>query len=132
MNLRAIRELKNKIIPPKTAEQMLDELAALNAAYADAIRPLQAQLDKLLDKIATAAPELHTAIDDLEQRIKVATLERGATVAGQSLQCIFISGKATWDTKGLEGFAKAVDARILEFKHVGKPSVYLKPKGGQP
>lgn len=61
----------------------------------------------------------------MEKGIKESVLSIGEPVKGEFLQAIFIKGRVSWDTKGLDGYAVA-HPEILIFKKTGEPSVSLK------
>ena len=44
---------------------------------------------------------------------------------GSLLHAIYAAGRASWDTKALEGYAVA-HPEILQFKKVGEPSVSIR------
>lgn len=118
-------------------QNKLDELSELYAQ-----RDL-ATLDKqrLLDEILTAEIKARMAdidaefsgktkvvdekIKALEAEVKQDVLQNGASVKGQFLHAVFTKGRVTWDSKSLDGYAKA-HPELLEYRKEGDPSVSLR------
>lgn len=64
-------------------------------------------------------------IYNMEKGIKESVLSIGEAAKGAFLQAVFIKGRVSWDTKGLDGYAVA-HPEILVFKKTGEPSVSIK------
>lgn len=111
----------------RTAEEMLMELETLRAAFDEATAGIRDQIEKLEERLELSFPKLQAKIGELEQSIKDETLTRGETIVGDGLQCVYSAGKASWDTKRLEGYATD-RPDILQFRKIGEPSAYIKPK----
>lgn len=73
---------------------------------------------------------LKTTVTALELEIKAAVAELGATVSGDELQAVWAKGRASWDTKALDGYG-AAHPELMQFKTVGDPSVSIRSKGGK-
>ena len=115
----------------------LDQLAEYQA-YRDLLL-----LDKqgLIDKIIT--PELKAQIADIEAEfapkfeavdatiskceadVKSDILVFGSSVKGEHLHAVWGKGRISWNTKGLDGFAKA-HPEIESFRTQGEPSVSIR------
>lgn len=92
--------------------------AAILAPVADDLSALDAEYAPL-----TAAASQRAA--DLEERIKAAVVEAGATVKGAALQAVYSKPRTSWDSKALEGYA-AAHPEIVAFRSVGAPSVSIR------
>jgi hypothetical protein len=101
------------------AELAAHEAAALPAAVR---RRLAANAARFAPAHAGIARDLAL----IEGQVKAAVLAHGASVKGERLQAVYVSGKASWDDRALQGFATFHPA-ILVFRTVGKPSVTLRP-----
>ncbi|WP_298403473.1 hypothetical protein [uncultured Chloroflexus sp.] len=87
--------------------QIADELAALDAEYV----PLLAAADE--------------QIKALEQDIRAAVLQHGASVRGSRIQAVYIRGRTTWDTKGLMRYAMRYPD-VLTYRKESAPIVQLR------
>ena len=77
---------------------------------------------------AELGPKLDAAegrIRILRDKAKKLVIRYGQSVKAKGLHAVFNDGKTSWDTKGLEGYAKA-HPEVLELRKVGKPSVALR------
>lgn len=110
-DLRAQLELLHSDMAAKREQiipaEVKAELADLEAEYAPAIEAAQA------------------GIAGLEAEIKAAVLEHGATVKASNLQAVWMRGRVSWDTKALDGFAKA-RPELLAFRKEGPPTVSIR------
>ena len=86
---------------------------------------VQAELDALEAEYAPAIEAAQAGIASLEAEIKAAVLEHGATVKASNLQAVWMRGRVTWDTKALDGFAKA-RPELLAFRKEGPPTVSIR------
>jgi hypothetical protein len=84
-----------------------EELAALDDEY----QPL----------LATSAERLAA----LEEDIKAEVARHGASVKGAHVQAVFTRGRVSWDTRGLDGYARA-HPEVLSFRKEGEPSISLR------
>ncbi|OAN40583.1 hypothetical protein A6A03_04560 [Chloroflexus islandicus] len=87
--------------------QVADELAALDAEYTPLLAASDAQ------------------IKTLEQDIRAAVLQHGASVRGSRMQAVYIRGRTTWDTKGLLRYA-AHHPDVLVYRKEPAPTVQLR------
>lgn len=87
--------------------QVADELAALEAEYTPLLAAADAQ------------------IKTLEQDIRAAVLQHGASVRGSRIQAVYISGRTTWDTKGLLRYATR-HPDVLTYRKESAPTVQLR------
>jgi len=86
------------------------------------LEPVREQLDDLEAEYRGKLDSVTTHKAALEGVIKDAVKKLGETVRGSNLMAVFSKGRASWDGKKLDGFAKA-HPEISEFKTVGDPSV---------
>jgi len=106
-----------------------DELAAMHAAKDIARRVILAQVQTELDDLDVAYADpiatLLSEADPLEAEIKDAVLQQCKSEKGTRLQMVWSKGRPSWDTKGIEGLAKAYPV-LLEFRKEGAPSASLR------
>lgn len=96
-------ELINKLMPPEIKKAIED----IRAEYAV--------------KSSAAAEN----IEQLQNEIKAAVKELGASVKSDLLHAVFSSGRTTWDSKGLDGYVVA-HPEVEKFKKVGEASVSIR------
>lgn len=65
------------------------------------------------------------AIDNATKDVKDDVLKVGESVKGDFLHAVFVGGRISWDTKGIDGFAVA-HPEINAFKKQGEPSVTIR------
>ena len=118
-------------------KQKLDRLAELKAEQ----DLLNIKKQELIDSVLT--PEIRTKIaeieeefepqfeavnfttDELSKTIKAEVVGLGETVKGAVLQCCFVKGRISWDTKGLDGYL--VDhPELNRFRKQGDPSASIR------
>jgi phage-related minor tail protein len=83
-----------------------------------ALKDLDAEKD-------TALTSLQDGINQLTAEIKTLVLVGGSTVKGQHLIAVWVKGRVSWDTKGLEGY-KVAHPEIATFRKEGDPSVTIR------
>jgi hypothetical protein len=110
--------------------EMLADLLAQQLAIRQAQAvALPARVQQQLAAVeARFAPELAAVAAELalvEQQVRAAVLEHGASVKGARVHAIFLAGRVTWNTDKLEGFA-AIHPAVLSLRSVGKPSVTIR------
>lgn len=115
----------------------LNELANIKA-MCDALALQKAELIKTaihaevkarLDEIEAEFSDKLTAANEkaaaLEAEVKTYVLAHGMSIKGDYLHAIYVKGRVTWDTKGIEGFAVA-HPELNTFRKVGEPSVSIR------
>ena len=123
----------------EAAEFMLGQLAEVRAQY-DAIR-----LEKQARKDSVLTPELMAQLHDidaeyadresalkvtdvnLDAAIRSAVVSLGFTVDSEHLQAVYCNGRVSWDTRALDGYAKA-HPELLPFRKESEPSVRIGKK----
>lgn len=97
---------------------MIDKKAAIPAE-------IQAVLDEIEAEFSPKQDAIGNEISELEAHVKSLVLESGETAKGGSLQAVYAKGRVTWDSKALDGYAKANPA-IAEYRKQGEPSVSIR------
>lgn len=121
---------------PEQIESMLDDLASLQSLLDEialqkqecidrVLAPVKDQLDSIEEEFAVRTAHVSDEIAALTNRIKTAVLQHGSTVRGRFLQAVWSKGRAKWDTRALQGYAKA-HPEVLEFYQEGDPSVSIR------
>lgn len=101
-------ELKARVLTP----EQVQELADIDAEYTE-------KLDRLVK-----------ANIELSEKIKAEVVAEGHTVRGSSHMAVYSPAKTTWDSKGLERYAKDhPEIRLLASD--GKPSVSIRIISGK-
>ena len=116
--------------------QLLEKLTALYAKRdllsLDKKAAIPAEVQTVLDEIeAEYAPKqevINSEITEIETAVKSAVLEAGETAKGGALQAVWSKGRASWDTKSLDGYLKA-HPELEEFRKQGEPSVSIRKVG---
>ena len=65
------------------------------------------------------------AIDNVTKDVKDDVIKCGESVKGDFLHAVFVSGRISWDTKGMEGYAVA-HPEVNAFRKQGDPSVTIR------
>ncbi len=105
------------------------EIVSLNTARdadrAKVLKPVQGKLDAVEKKYSGLLEKKSTAAEALESEIKAAILKLRESVKGTKLHAIYISGRVSWDSKGLDGF-RVAHPEISTFRKEGDPSVTIR------
>ena len=83
--------------------------------------------EKIRDIEAELAPDIERfdeIIKALEGEVKEATIAHGESVKGEHMKSVFVKGRVTWDSKGLEGYAVG-NPDVLKFRKIGNPSARI-------
>ena len=115
---------------PQELDRLADRLADIeliraekDAGRGEILARVQPELDALDFAYADSIAVLRSEADILEADIRAAVLALGKSPEkGSRLQAVYAKGRITWDTKGIEGLAKAYPV-LLDFRKVGLPSV---------
>ena len=123
---------------PATTEQLLDDLFearcfldalqlrrkdARDAAIPDEIRSRLLSIDAEFEEPIT---EQAARVQNMEANIRVRVEAEGCSTKSTHLHAIWMKGRVSWDSKGLEGYSKA-NPQVLHFRTEGSPSVSLRP-----
>jgi hypothetical protein len=98
-----------------------DERAVLAMDINQRIAALEAERDAL-------TADVDAQLAELETLVKLDVTAAGATVKGSRMMAVYASGRVSWDTKRLDGYA-AANSAILAFRTVGLPSVSIRVNG---
>ena len=89
-------------------------------------REIREQLNFLEEEYFTKYQANLAEREQLEAEIRLAVARGMEKAQGRSgLSALPMPGRVTWDTRGLEGYAKA-HGEVLEFRKVGDPFVIIK------
>jgi hypothetical protein len=114
----------------------LEELAELRAAAeitrldyearrAEILQAVQAELDALEAEYAPLFATAEERDAALEAEIREEVVAAGATVRGTHLQAVYVRGRTSWDTAGLEAYAED-HPEVQDYRRQGNPSVSLR------
>lgn len=103
----------------------LDELADMRAKRDELAEPYQREIDLLSLGLRDATNDISDEIAGVETAIKAAVTKMETSAKGKSLQAVYSKPRITWDTKALDGYAKA-NPDVLAFRKEGKPSVSIR------
>ena len=117
-----------------SAEVLLDKLVELKAE----VTIIEQDKQKLIDSVLTPEirqaiqdieaeftpkmADVNTAISETESHIKADILARGETAHNDVLEAVYVSGRVSWDTKGLDAAIKVLP-QLAQFKKQGEPYV---------
>lgn len=104
-------------------DELTDEMEAMIKAT---IPPeVQERIDAIEAELSPKMSAIIENIATMESNIKKRVLLAGETVSGSVLKAVFNKGRTKWDTKALDGYAKA-HPELLEFRSEGKPYVSIR------
>ena len=86
---------------------------------------LKAQIAEIEAEFATKIEVINATVSKCEAEVKSSILELGNSVKGERLHAVWSKGRVSWNTKGLDGFAKA-HPEIESFRIQGEPSVSIR------
>ena len=105
----------------------LDELNTRKAEELDAlITPaIRFQMQIIEAKYALTIPGQVEVVAMREAAVRDRVLAEGCSTKGQRLHAIWVKGRVSWDSKGLDAFSIA-EPRILAFRSEGSPTVTIR------
>lgn len=106
----------------KLAEIERNRQLAIDAVMTDEITEKIAEINRQFD---SAIDEESKSISGLLEFIKAGVVKIAKTVKSTHKQAVYTSGRVTWDTKALDGYA-AAHPEIQPFRKVGEPSVAIR------
>jgi hypothetical protein len=121
---------------PPDIQTMLNDLARCRTTLEDLAQQYETQRVAILASVQPAldaawqeycdqqAPLLQAA-QELEDVIKRAVLQQGASIKGKTLHAVYSRGRVTWDGKALQSYA-VTHSEIKKFSKVGEPSVSIR------
>jgi hypothetical protein len=106
-----------------------DMLALEKQALIDAVLTpeIKAQIAEIEAEFAGKGKAVGEHITALTNEIKAEVLAHGESCKGEHLQAVWMKGRTSWDTKGLDGYAVA-HPEIAAFKTVGEPTVTIRKR----
>lgn len=119
----AINRYSNLVAKEAMARQMLQE--ELDALIPQEIKDRMAELNA---EFEPQLENLHQQIVQIEGALKEYVLQVGETLKGEGHMFVYSKGRISWDTKSLEGYAKA-HPELLVFREEGKPSCSVRKVG---
>jgi hypothetical protein len=119
--------------------QKLDRLADLRAAAdvarmdyegkrSEVLKKVQSELDALEVEFQPVLEAAEANAAALEAEIKNDVLLRGESLHGGIYQAIYMKGRVSWDSAGINEYART-HPEVLKFRKEGQPSVTLRPQG---
>ena len=125
---------KQKIIDTVNAERQaeIDKvfLPEVREALAKIEAETKAKLNDIEAEFSGRTESVNANIEEMKADIKNDAVKFGKTVKGDFMQAVFVSGRTSWDSKGLAVYAVA-HPEVERFKTVGDPSVSIKFNTGK-
>jgi len=88
---------------------------------------IEKDVKEMHDTYTQKAAEQRLELIDVKERIKRLVLESGESVSTEYNSAVYMPGRVSWNTAGLEGYAIA-NQDILNFRKEGAPYVVFKNK----
>jgi hypothetical protein len=121
--------------------EKLERLADLRAAAdvarmdyeakrAEILQKVQADLDAIEAEFQPVLEGAEANASALEAEIKNDVLLRGESLHGGVYQAIYMKGRVSWDSPGINEYARD-HPEVLQYRKEGQPSVSLRIAGGQ-
>jgi len=98
------------------------------AKRAEVLKKVQTELDALESEYQPLLDAAQENASALETEIKNDVLLGGASVRTDLYQAIYVKGRVSWDTDGIDRYARA-HPEVLQFRKEGQPSVTLRSVG---
>jgi hypothetical protein len=134
----ALNELSNSAAPPprERVVDKLNRLADLRAALdltrmdyeakrAEVLKQVQAELDAIAAEYEPLLEAAEANAATLEGEVKNDVLLRGESVDNEHFHAIYMKGRVSWDSEGIQDYARA-HPDVLQFRKTGQPSVSLR------
>jgi hypothetical protein len=91
---------------------------------AEILKPVLGLMADLETETVPLFESAASKIEALTKEIQDEALAGGESVRGKALQAVFIPGRESWDTHGLEGYA-LVHPEVMALKKTGEPSIRI-------
>src|SRR5512142_8323 len=101
------------------------------AKRAEVLKKVQAELDALEAEYQPLLDAAENNAHTLESEIKNDVLLRGQSVSTDVYQAVYMKGRITWDSDGINRYAIA-HPDVLEYRREGQPMVQLRTVGKKP
>ena len=98
--------------------RLIDEMERRTCSIQAAIDTILAYMQAEINRIES---EFGFTRQEIEDSIRADVLVAGESLSIGGWECRYRSGSITWDTRGLEGYAKLAP-EVLAFRKEGKPS----------
>lgn len=85
---------------------------------------IKARLEEIEAEFATRMEAVEANIAVLEEEIRAEVVRHGTTVKGTFLRAVWNKGRVSWDTKGIERYARD-HPEVLRFRKQGQPYVSI-------
>ena len=95
------------------------------ARRAEVLKKVQAELDALESEYEPLLEAAEQNASTLESEIKNDVLLAGESVVTDVYQALYLKGRVTWDTTGIDRYAQS-HPEVLRFRKQGEPSVALR------
>ena len=127
MKEKEIIEIEKALDQLAVSRQKLEDLQAKKSQKINEVmREIQPKIKEIDEDFADTENSLRSDVETLEKEIREATISSAVSVKGKFLHSVYNKGRITWDTKGLEGFAKAYP-EVKDFKKEGAPFITIRP-----
>ena len=100
----------------------LEELSMLEQQRAQIAAPYELAMADTQAEMDAATAVIDYAIAQAKKGVVDSVLALQRTVTGERVQAVYVSGRASWDNKGLHGYAVA-RPEVMQFLLYGAPSV---------
>lgn len=112
-------------------EEIAKKKAELQAEYESQTRAVYAALETRKQEISAEFVDKNAAVDTniaaLEKEIKDDVKREGKTVNGRYFQAVYVRGRVSWNTDGLDAYAND-HPEVSYFRKVGEPSISIKSR----
>ena len=98
------------------------------AKRAEVLKKVQAELDALEAEYQPLIEAAEGNASTLEAEIKNDVLLCGQTVSSDFYQAVYVKGRVSWDTEGINEYA-VVHPDVLQYRKEGQPSVTIRTAG---
>ena len=102
----------------------MDKQALIDSIYTPEIR---AKVKEIEAEFAPKVEAVNMNITETETAIKLEVIESGATAQGDVLEAVFVNGRTSWDTKGLDEAIKVIPT-LAQYRKQGDPYVTIRAR----
>ncbi len=99
-----------------------------DAKRADVLKKVQAELDAIEVEFRPVLDAAEENAEALEAQIKNDVLLHGESLRGGPYQAIYMKGRVSWDSKGVDRYAQS-HPELLKYRREGQPTVFLRSVG---
>jgi len=122
--MTSVVDVKNMLDQISDLQSHRDGIAIEKKMLIDNLIPaeVRAQISEVEAEFEGKSEAIGAEIERLQDLVKPVVIEFGTTIKGAYLMAVCSSGRTSWDTKSLDGYAVA-HPEILTLRHQGSPSV---------